>query len=191
MGELRRSMSAFRSAAAPGTHNTPNGGCFVSSADVTAVAATTSADDVRLPAPRLTPLVMCLDRTLSEVRVVRRLVRPWLTHACHMPEDRVDSVVLVLSELVTNAVEHGTHSSVLFRAESPGNGWVRVDIDNSTPAAIPAPALAPDNSLAGRGLWIVKKCVVELGGKWGYSADGSIAWCEVPIHQLPQPKEQP
>ncbi|MEV6512919.1 ATP-binding protein [Streptomyces sp. NPDC051642] len=125
------------------------------------------------------------------VPIVRRLMRPWLTHACRMPVERVDSVVLMLSELFTNAVEHGAHKSVLLQAESPGNGWVRVDIDNSTASPIPAPALAPASSVRGRGLWIVEKCVAELEGKWGHSTDGSVAWCEVPIHQLPQPKERP
>jgi anti-sigma regulatory factor (Ser/Thr protein kinase) len=163
----------------------------VSSADVTAAAATPPTDDVRMPPPRLTPLVTRLDRTPLSVPIVRRLMRPWLAHACHMPVERVDSVVLMLSELFTNAVEHGAHKSVLFRAESPGNGWVRMDIDNNTASRIPAPALAPASSMTGRGLWIAEMCVAELGGKWGHSADGSVAWCEVPIHQLPQPKERP
>jgi anti-sigma regulatory factor (Ser/Thr protein kinase) len=85
-----------------------------------------------------------------------------------------DAVLLLTSELVTNAVLHaGSDVSLIVRCE---DRTVRVEIeDHST--ELPVPGRSPDAS-AGRGLMLVD----VMSGRWGIERRpmGKTVWFEVP-----------
>ncbi|WP_424214947.1 ATP-binding protein [Streptomyces sp. BI20] len=81
-------------------------------------------------------------------------------------EDGLDTVRLILSELVTNAVQHTLGQSPTFtvtaRWERGESLWLGVTDDHPRrPRRLPA-AVQQDN---GRGMLIIRTLVVEVGGR--------------------------
>jgi len=96
--------------------------------------------------------VLPLDSAPQSVRHAREFVRLWLT--VEAPDGPVDDVVLVVSELVTNAIRHGGDSVTveLVRLEH----GCRVEVRDSGLTAFSPEAEAPcDSRERGRGLAIV------------------------------------
>ncbi|WP_324617144.1 ATP-binding protein [Streptomyces sp. NRRL S-37] len=89
---------------------------------------------------------------------------------CKVAEPLRESVVLCVSELVTNGVKHGT-GDVALRVRCRG-AEIRVEVvdGSSTPATLRG-AEAEDTS--GRGLALVR----ALSWEWGVSKDGRTTWC--------------
>ncbi len=73
----------------------------------------------------------------------------------------VDSVLMVVSELVTNAVRHGRPPVWLELRRSPAALRVSVHDDDPTDPGTPSPSGEDDES--GRGLAIVRALAVEVG----------------------------
>lgn len=96
-------------------------------------------------------------------------------------KELADESVLVLSELLANAVEHsrnpdrtvGTRFSRL-----PGGGGVRIEVHDADTAHLPRVRAAADDAPRGRGLLLVAACT---GQRWGVDVvDGRKAvWGEV------------
>lgn len=89
----------------------------------------------------------------------------------------VDSMALVVSELVTNAVEHGGGSmsvSLLITGTK-----VRLEVGDSG-AGRPCPRSAGSGDENGRGLFLVDSLTAELGGRWGFDPDRHAVWVEIP-----------
>lgn len=81
-----------------------------------------------------------------------------------------ENIVLAVSELVTNAVEHG-EGDVALRVQYADNELrVAVSDGNPTPASLRSPG---DDDDSGRGLLLV----TVLAHKWGTSDDGKTTWC--------------
>lgn len=116
----------------------------------------------------------------SSVQVVRRVVRAWTRCHCRLPADQADTLLVVLSELCTNAVLHGSCDAFDVRGWVPAAGELRLEVDDRTPSVSPAPGSADVDAESGRGLLLVDALVRELGGTWGFSADGARAWCALP-----------
>ncbi|MGA5149118.1 ATP-binding protein [Streptomyces griseoincarnatus] len=116
----------------------------------------------------------------SSVQVVRRVVRAWTRCHCQLPADQVDTLLVVLSELCTNAVLHGHTDAFDVRARVPAKGELRLEIDDKTPSVSPTPGSPDTDAESGRGLLLVDALVRELGGTWGFSADGARVWCVLP-----------
>ncbi|MCQ4210409.1 ATP-binding protein [Streptomyces longispororuber] len=131
------------------------------------------------------PVTVSVPRENKQVPVVRRIGAAWLRQVCGMPEDRVETALVVLSELLTNAVVHGAGPSVGYRSWSPQQGLVQIEIDDGTAMATPQPAQAQPWDESGRGLFLVRVLVQELGGDWGFNATGTTAWCRLSIHSAP------
>ena len=97
-----------------------------------------------------------------------------------------DTLVLVVSELVTNAVVHTGSPAVLRLVFPVGQGSerrpVRVEVTDASEAP-PAQRVAPDEATSGRGLELVS----VLTDRWGWCPDGTgkRVWCEL------LPDEQP
>ncbi|MZD05848.1 hypothetical protein GTW43_12230 [Streptomyces sp. SID5785] len=145
----------------------------------------------RRPPARLTTMPPLIPSEIAaagerEPHVVPRLRRigaEWLRHSCWMPEERVENVLVVLSELLTNAVLHGKGHSVGYRSWSPQPGLIRFEIDSGTETEEPPrPQMVPPTQESGRGLLLTSKIVEELGGDWGFTSHGATAWCCLPIH---------
>ncbi|WP_372345521.1 ATP-binding protein [Streptomyces sp. KL116D] len=116
---------------------------------------------------------------------LRNVAAAWLRHSCGMPEERVQDVLVVHSELLTNAVLHGRGHSVRYRSWSPQPGLIRFEIDDGTETEEPQPQEVSPLAESGRGLLLVSLFVKELGGRWGFIEHGTTGWCWLPIHDRP------
>jgi hypothetical protein len=87
----------------------------------------------------------------------------------------LDPVLLVVSELVGNAVRHGK-PPVDLRLRQAGRG-VRVDVHDED-AATPSPADAASEAESGRGLLLVDAVAVESGVEQ-IEGDGKVVWARV------------
>jgi anti-sigma regulatory factor (Ser/Thr protein kinase) len=101
----------------------------------------------------------------------------------------VDVAVLLVSELVTNAVIHGdergagTLAAVTMLVRCSG-GELRVEVhDRSRGIPVPASLEVPDDSEAGRGLMLVD----TLAAEWGYylTPGGKAVYFTLPLQDSP------
>ena len=83
-----------------------------------------------------------------------------------LPDDSLEVVLLLTSELVTNAVRHGTGPVGVH--VTWGNGAVRVEVADQSPEWPVLQALDRD-ALSGRGLLLVE----GLSSGWGVLAGGT------------------
>ncbi|MFD5117235.1 ATP-binding protein [Streptomyces sp. NPDC058391] len=86
-----------------------------------------------------------------------------------VPGPLAEDVRLVVSELVTNAIEHG-QGTVRLRVRHTGS-QLRIEVtdDNPAPAQLCA---AEDDDVCGRGLFLV----AVLSWNWGVSNNGKTTW---------------
>ena len=129
--------------------------------------AASSADDV---------LALVLDHDHASVGAARRAVGTWLSErGCHTGDD----AVLVLSELVTNAMIH-TDTGCTIEARH-GDDLLRLEVRDQSPQA-PVKRLVGASDIGGRGLHVVD-AVAEAWG-WEPAADGKRVWAIVhaPVH---------
>jgi anti-sigma regulatory factor (Ser/Thr protein kinase) len=118
---------------------------------------------------------LLLDR-LDAPRAARRVVASECARAATGPEC-ADHAGLMTSEVVTNAVLHGT-GEVTFAMDA-GAVLLRVEVGDGC-ASRPTCAVAEDRAEGGRGMGIVD----ALASDWGVTDDppGKIVWFEVPVH---------
>ncbi|AIV35878.1 ATP-binding protein [Streptomyces sp. R1] len=116
----------------------------------------------------------------SEVGRARRWARSRLAGSgIRADEPLAETLVLLVSELVTNAVVHTGRSAVL-RLVLPGavteEATVRLEVDDASDRA-PVPRCAGGEATGGRGLALVD----GLADRWGWSREGAgkRIWCEL------------
>ncbi|MFE0802988.1 ATP-binding protein [Streptomyces sp. NPDC058812] len=119
----------------------------------------------------------------SEVGRARRWARSRLAGAgIQADEPLAETLVLLVSELVTNAVVH-TGSSAVLRLVLPGavaeeaeEATVRLEVDDASDRA-PVPRCVDGEATGGRGLALVD----GLADRWGWSREGTgkRIWCEL------------
>jgi anti-sigma regulatory factor (Ser/Thr protein kinase) len=122
---------------------------------------------------------------LAEARRIehaRRIARAWLSRQCRMTKPRTDAMEIIVSELCTNAVLHGSASAFGLRGVVSAEGRVRLEVRDSTPWQAPSPQCPGLLEEHGRGLFLVDALVDELSGTWGFCDNGTVAWCLVPVH---------
>ncbi|MFC6578927.1 ATP-binding protein [Planomonospora parontospora] len=114
-------------------------------------------------------------------------VREWARGSLsgHLPAPVLEDLLLLLSELVTNAVVHSDSGRtaggrVTVRlAMSPGA--VRVEVtDDGSAAGVPAVQVPEPEDDGGRGLWLVDLLATE----WGHHRDeaGGSVWFRLSDH---------
>ncbi|WP_344395369.1 ATP-binding protein [Streptomyces vastus] len=118
-------------------------------------------------------------RDASRVEHARRIGITWLRNVCRVQATRVESAEVVISELITNAVLHGRSTTVGLRLRHV-DGQVRLEVNDHSPSGIPRSKRVGPDEESGRGLWLVDALVDELGGSWGFTDDGTVAWCVFP-----------
>lgn len=112
----------------------------------------------------------------------RRFLRHSLTA---VPEDALDIVLLLASELVSNAVRHGSGQvQVTLESEDSAHPtWVRVSVSDDNPAPPqPRPQLFQEGGLpaeSGRGLLLLER----LASRWGVTPapPGKQVWFELDL----------
>ncbi|MFJ9889512.1 ATP-binding protein [Streptomyces sp. NPDC091287] len=98
-------------------------------------------------------------------KITANRLRRW-----RVAEPTVENVVLAVSELVTNGIQHG-HGAVGLKAIC-ADGLLRVEVTDGNPDPAKL-AEADDDDLSGRGLFLV----AVLAHNWGVSDDGHTTWC--------------
>ncbi|MET8957538.1 ATP-binding protein [Streptomyces sp. NPDC004533] len=127
---------------------------------------------------------MALASTPSSVEVARRVARAWVRCYCRMQADQVDDVLIVMSELCTNAIQYGRSESIDVRGWAPAPGELRFEVHDWSPSAVPAPQYVDPDAEGGRGLVIVDALVAEMGGAWGFIDEGTCAWVHLVLAGL-------
>ncbi|MDJ1131080.1 ATP-binding protein [Streptomyces iconiensis] len=129
---------------------------------------TAQADDASVP------------RLRHEVRdLIRRQATP-------VSDDVLDSLLLILSELVTNAVRHAALLSPEIGVEvSLGGGLLRVAVEDDHPYRPKALEAEPFlEHTSGRGLLLVKALTDEAGGVCDVEQTGTggkVIWAALPL----------
>ncbi|MFJ5264368.1 ATP-binding protein [Streptomyces sp. NPDC088387] len=116
----------------------------------------------------------------AEVGRARRWARSRLAGSgIEADEPLAETLILLVSELVTNAVVHTGHPAVL-RLSLPGaateEATVRLEVADSSDRA-PVPRWVDGDATGGRGLALVD----GLADRWGWNreGDGKRIWCEL------------
>ncbi|UFR07459.1 ATP-binding protein [Streptomyces sp. Go40/10] len=127
----------------------------------------------------------------AEVGRARRWARSRLAGSgITADEPLAETLILLVSELVTNAVVHTGRPAVLrlcLPAPADGNrasATVRVEVADGSSRA-PVPRCAGSDATGGRGLALVD-CLAD---RWGWSPEGAgkSIWCE--LDRCSQPRE--
>ncbi|MGW3163302.1 ATP-binding protein [Streptomyces sp. NPDC001142] len=126
--------------------------------------APATATDPRTFEASFAPALVCVGRA-------RRITNAFLS-LWGVAGTPAEVVVLAVSELVTNGVEHGS-GAVRLRVQYPGN-VVCVEVSDGNPAPARLRPVKEDDE-SGRGLLLVD----ALAQDWGVSADGRTTWCVV------------
>lgn len=99
-------------------------------------------------------------------------------------EDLVQGLLLIVSELVTNAVKHAAVLSPRVVVEVViGGGWVRIAVEDGHPYR-PTALQSDHGRTGGRGLLLVKAVALEAGGACDVERTangGKVVWASLPI----------
>ncbi len=121
----------------------------------------------------------------SSVPQVRHAVRDLLARqGVPVAAETVDGLLLIVSELVTNAVRHAAVLSPQITVEvAVGPQWVRVGVADNHPYR-PKALEADYAKTGGRGLLLVKAITDEAGGVCDVEhtpAGGKVVWAALPL----------
>ncbi|WP_405772826.1 ATP-binding protein [Streptomyces sp. NBC_00080] len=112
-----------------------------------------------------------------QVGVMRRAVAAKLR--CYGLNMLIDEVLLIVSELLTNAVLHSGTRQVTLSLHLE-HGVLRIAVADGMPGRAPRKDVDGEAE-SGRGLALVDALVHENGGRWGTSRDGSETWCSLVV----------
>ncbi|WP_255115193.1 ATP-binding protein [Streptomyces sudanensis] len=114
----------------------------------------------------------CFAPSDHRVGHMRRITASHLRH--HGCAALIDDAVLVVSELVTNAIRHGRGEVGLKVTVLTGELLIEVGDRSTAPARL---RTAGDDDEDGRGLLLV----TALARTWGVSDDGTTTWCTLAL----------
>jgi anti-sigma regulatory factor (Ser/Thr protein kinase) len=109
----------------------------------------------------------------SSATRARTLARERLAASCS--SDTLDTVALLVTELVTNAILHARTPLLLTLESHPGS--LRICVEDKSNEQ-PAVRRYESDAVTGRGLALVE----QLASSWGVDTtpSGKVVWCEVP-----------
>jgi two-component sensor histidine kinase len=121
----------------------------------------------------------------SSVPHARHAVRDLLRNQrVPVPDDLVQGLLLIVSELVTNSVRHAALlSPEITVVVAVGADWVRVAVEDNHPYR-PKALVAEEGQTGGRGLLLVKAITAEAGGVCDVqhtATGGKVIWAAVPF----------
>ncbi|OQD51867.1 hypothetical protein BM536_037555 [Streptomyces phaeoluteigriseus] len=113
------------------------------------------------------------------VGVMRRIAAARLRY-CGL-QALTDDVMLIVSELLTNALLHSGTSEIRLKLTAK-EGFLRIAVSDGVPSRI-APGPAGQEAESGRGLILVAALAQHHGGTFGTSNQGATAWCTLALPQ--------
>lgn len=121
----------------------------------------------------------------SSVPRLRHAVRDLLAAQAVEPSGEIsDGLLLIVSELVTNAVRHAAVLSPWITVEIAVNaGWIKVSVGDDHPFR-PKALQADHARIGGRGLLLVEAIAAEAGGSCDVEhtpSGGKIVWAALPL----------
>ncbi|MCZ2826941.1 MULTISPECIES: ATP-binding protein [unclassified Modestobacter] len=144
------------------------------------------------PVPDVPPADVVELTSLRQLGAVRRHVRALLTASLQADgirtdddvEEIVDRAILVIDELASNALRHGTLPARLDLREA-GDHWVVVATDSARDE-LPLPAVDRPAGQGGYGLYVI----ADLTSAHGVDVDGVTkrVWALLPKHGSPRPE---
>lgn len=116
----------------------------------------------------------------SSATRARQLARERLQASC--PDETLDTVALLVTELVTNAILHARTPLQLTLESRPGQ--VRICVQDSSRER-PTVRRYDSDAVTGRGLALVE----HLASSWGVetTTTGKVVWCEVALDGIGRP----
>jgi len=134
-----------------------------------------------IPSERDAPYDVAMATTTNASRTGRQSVvlaagaiavsdaRAWLaSHASGLVEaDRLASLMLVMSEIVTNAVRHGDPRGEIRLAATPKDGYLCIQVTDAGPGFVPRPGAMASDEYGGFGLFLVER----LTRRWGMTRE--------------------
>jgi anti-sigma regulatory factor (Ser/Thr protein kinase) len=122
----------------------------------------------------------------SSVPRLRHAVRDLVRRQGVVPDEILQNVLLILSELATNAVRHAALLSPEIGVEvALREGWLRIAVEDSHPYRPKALDVDPDQEhIGGRGLLLVKVITSESGGLYDVEQTGTggkVIWAALPL----------
>ncbi|MFC5220479.1 ATP-binding protein [Streptomyces coerulescens] len=117
------------------------------------------------------------DEEASRIGVVRRIAAAKLRY-CGL-KALVDNVMLIVSELLTNALLHSGTTEIRLDITVEGQDLCIAVHDGMAGHAVPK--ITDDDAESGRGLQLIDVLIRENGGCWGTSEGGATTWCRLAI----------
>jgi anti-sigma regulatory factor (Ser/Thr protein kinase) len=95
--------------------------------------------------------------------------RAWLAAraAALVDDGRLESLTLVVSEVVTNAVRHGKPGGEIRLAATPKDDFLCVQVTDEGPGFVPLPGAMASEEHGGFGLFLVE----QLTRRWGMTRE--------------------
>jgi anti-sigma regulatory factor (Ser/Thr protein kinase) len=127
----------------------------------------------------------------SSVPQTRRAVRDLLARqGVPLTDDLLQGLLLIVSELVTNAVKHAALLSPTVGVEvAAGAEWVRIAVEDNHPYR-PSALEADHARTGGRGLLLVREITREAGGVCDVehtASGGKVIWAALPLLHAARP----
>ncbi|MFF7987133.1 ATP-binding protein [Streptomyces sp. NPDC007901] len=147
-------------------------------AELTSLSAASFLVPVRYPVTDGFDIAM--PAVAASVRQARSVARAWCSY-CRVPDDLIDTLLLIVSEMCANAILHGASDSIGVRVWMPSACGLRIEVADYTPSPAPSVQHPDSRTENGRGLFLVDAMAKAAGGEWGFTADGTRAWCTLPL----------
>src|SRR5215208_7978114 len=108
-------------------------------------------------------------RTLDAVPAAVSEARSWAAGVTHglLDRDQAQSLRLIVSELVTNALRHGTEGERIDLAVTPKPEFLCVQVTDDGPGLAPRPRALESEEEGGFGLFFVE----QLARRWGVTRE--------------------
>jgi anti-sigma regulatory factor (Ser/Thr protein kinase) len=121
-------------------------------------------------------LELTLTATAAAPRAARDAVRAWLADRC--TEETADAASLLVTELVTNAVIHGTGPGPSLTIDQVASGVIHVAVCDSSRHLPERQEHVPDpEQTGGRGLFLIESFAIAWG--WEPLRTGKRVWFEI------------
>ncbi|WP_405677445.1 ATP-binding protein [Streptomyces sp. NBC_01511] len=117
------------------------------------------------------------DARPRHVETARRVTASVLAEAGVDDRETVETVQLLVSEIVTNAIVHGNADSVSFQLTCDPADEVLIEVDDHSSGFPEVREAGPDDE-GGRGMRLVAFFAREWGRK------GTCTWCTVPVRPV-------